>query len=180
MPRNLLRRHLPSAASLREHPALRPLGSWLTNPELWHLHRRAVAGAAFIGLFCMFLPMPFQMIPAALLAIAARCNLPVSVALVWISNPITMGPMFYFAYRLGAWLLDVRLEVHTIELNLAWLAGYAGQIGYPLLVGCLLCGWVCGLTGFAFVHLGWRWSVARQWRARRAARRLRSTPREAA
>ena len=173
MPKKFLRRHLPSATVMREHPHLSWLGSWLTNPQIWHLHRRAVAGAAFIGLFCMFLPIPFQMLPAALLAIMTRCNLPLSVALVWISNPLTIAPMFYFAYRLGAWLLDMELEVSTIEISWDWLSTNASAIGYPLLVGCLVCGWVSGVTGFIIAHVVWRWSVARQWRERRALRRAR-------
>src|SRR5690606_30345155 len=140
MPRKFLRRHLPTPSALRAHRALRPVGRWLQDPELWHLHRRSVSGAAFIGLFVAFLPIPFQMLVAAVLAVIARCNLPLSVALVWITNPVTMPPMLYFAYQLGAWLLDRRVEVGTIELNWTWLSAHLGDIGWPLLFGSLVCG----------------------------------------
>ncbi len=106
MPRSSLRRYLPDPQKLREHRALKPLGKWLQNPEIWHFHRRSVAGAAFIGLFVSFLPVPMHMLIAAAIAIALRCNLPLSVGLVWVNNPLTMGPLFFFAYKLGAWLLD--------------------------------------------------------------------------
>jgi hypothetical protein len=172
MPRKFLRRHLPTPASMRTHRALRPVSRWLHEPELWHLHRRAVAGATFIGLFCAFLPVPFQMLIAALLAVVSRCNLPISVALVWITNPLTMTPMFYFAYRLGAWLLDRRIEVRTIELSWEWLGSHLGEIGWPLLFGSLLCGWVAGVTGLVIVRLTWRLHVIRRWRVRRERRRL--------
>lgn len=174
MPKKFLRRYLPDPTAVRENPALRPLGVLLNNPEIWHLHRRSVAGAAFIGLFCAFLPIPFQMLVAGVLAVGSRCNLPLSVALVWITNPLTIGPMFYFAYRLGAWLLDTELEVQSIELSFAWLVDNLDTIGYPLLFGSLLCGWVLGLTGFVFVRITWRLHVIRRWQERRARRKHRS------
>lgn len=173
MPKNFLRRHLPTPAAMRTHRALRPISRWLNRPELWHLHRRSVAGAAFIGLFCAFLPVPFQMLIAAALAILARCNLPLSVMLVWLTNPITMTPIFYFAYRLGAWLLDRQIEVATIHLTWEWLSTHIGAIGWPLLIGSLVCGWVAGLTGMIIVRLTWRFHVVQRWRERKASRQQR-------
>jgi uncharacterized protein (DUF2062 family) len=170
MPRDFLRRYLPNAAEVSGNPALRPVSRWLKNPEIWHMHRRSVAGAAFIGLFCAFLPVPFQMLIAAALAIVSRCNLPLSVALVWISNPITIPPMFYFTYRLGAWLLDIEVQVDGIELSWTWLSDNLANIGYPLIFGSLLCGWVAGVTGFVLVRVAWRFHVISRWRARQARR----------
>jgi uncharacterized protein (DUF2062 family) len=174
MPKELLRRYLPSASSVRTNRALRPVSRWLHNPEIWHLHRRSVSGAAFIGLFCAFLPIPFQMLVAAILALASRCNLPLSVALVWITNPITIPPMFYFAYRLGAWLLDIQLQVDAVELSWSWLTSNLASIGYPLLFGSLVCGWVSGVTGMVLVRVLWRLHVIRRWRERRERRQTRA------
>jgi len=170
MPKRFLRRYLPNPKAIRGNPALRPVSKWLNNPEIWHLHRRSVGGAAFIGLFCAFLPIPFQMLIAAVLAVLSRCNLPMSVMLVWITNPITIPPMFYFAYRLGAWLLDMEIEVKTIELSWSWLSSHLGTIGYPLLFGSLVCGWVSGVTGMVIVRLVWRMHVIRRWQRRRQRR----------
>jgi len=170
MPRKLLRRYLPNPSQVIENPALRPVGKWLKNPEIWHLHRRSVSGAVFIGLFCGFLPIPFQMLVAAVLAIASRSNLPVSVALVWITNPLTMAPIFYFTYRLGAWLLNMEVEVDSIELSWEWLTSNLGNIGYPLMFGSLVCGWVAGVSGFVLVRVSWRLHVLSRWRARKSRR----------
>jgi len=158
---------------MREHRALRPVSKWLNNPEIWHLHRRSVAGAAFIGLFCAWLPVPFQMLIAAVLAVGSRCNLPMSVVLVWITNPLTIPPMFYFAYRLGAWLLDMEIEVETVQLSWSWLSSHLGTIGYPLVFGSLVCGWVSGVTAMVFVRIAWRLHVLRRWRERRERRQQR-------
>ena len=140
------------------------------------MNRRSVAGAAFIGLFCAFLPIPMQMLVAAALAIAARCNLPISVGLVWITNPITMGPIFYFAYRLGAWLLGTELQTEAIELSFGWLMDNLQSIGYPLLVGSLVCAWVAGITAWVLVRVIWRLRVISRWRVRRARRRASRRP----
>jgi uncharacterized protein (DUF2062 family) len=175
MPRKFIQRHLPNPSNLREHPVLRPLGNLLQDPGIWHLHKRSVSGACFIGLFCAFLPIPFQMVPAALLAIASRCNLPLSIALVWISNPLTIGPLFYFAYKLGAWLLDTEPSIQHIELNVDWLTMQVGQIWRPLLLGSVTCGWVAGVSASVISRVLWRLHVVRRWRSRRKRRQLETT-----
>ena len=134
------------------------------------MHRRSVGGAFFIGLFCAFMPVPSQMVLAALLAVAARCNLPISVALVWISNPLTIGPMFYFAYKLGAWLLGAEIVTGPWELSWQWFGSSFAAIWWPLTLGCLVCGWVSGVTGAVVSRLLWRFHVIRRWRQRRTRR----------
>ena len=132
--------------------------------------RRSVAGACFIGMFCAFLPVPAQMLVAGVIAVIARCNLPISVALVWLTNPITVPPLFYFAYKLGAWLLGQELEVTQIDLSFDWLADRFGEIWQPFLLGCVVCGWVSGVTLYVLVHLVWRLEVGRRWHKRRKKR----------
>ncbi len=172
MPRKFLSRYLPDADKIRANPTLRPVSFLLDRTEIWHLHRRAAAGATFIGLFCAFVPVPTQMLLAAILAVAFRCNLPIAVSLVWISNPLTFPPMFYFAYRLGAWLLDMRLETDAVPMDLGWWMANLDSIGVPMLFGALICGWVSGVTGFVVVRVLWRFHVIRRWKERRARRRL--------
>ena len=70
MPRKFLRKYLPDPMRIQEHKHLRMFGQRLADPNLWHLNRRSIAGGTAIGLFCAMLPMPFQMLPAAALAIA--------------------------------------------------------------------------------------------------------------
>jgi uncharacterized protein (DUF2062 family) len=158
---------------MREHPALKPLGKWLQNPEIWHFHRRSAAGAAFIGLFVTFLPVPMHMLIAAAMAVVARCNLPLAVALVWVNNPLTMGPVYFFAYKLGSWLLGTELTVSEVHIDLDWLRERFDEIWWPLLLGGLVCGWVGGLTAYAIVRVGWRIRVIRHWRERRRERAAR-------
>lgn len=176
MPENPLLRYLPTRTELRKNRALKPIAHLLHEENLWHMNRRSVSGAVFIGLFTAFLPLPGQMIIAALLAVTTGCNLPLAVGLVWISNPLTMPPMFYFAYRLGAWLLGWELETDAVELSFDWLWQNFAGIGYPLLIGSLVCGWVGGATGFVITRLVWRLKVLRRWRERRELRRRLRAP----
>ena len=174
MPKKWLRRHLPSPQSFGQSGLMKPVGKYLREPELWHLHRRSVSGAAFIGFFCAFLPIPFQSLLAALLAIGTRSNLPLSATLVWITNPLTIPPMFYFAYRLGAWLLGIDVEVSAINLSWEWLSSQFAVIAKPLLIGSLVCGWVTGITAYIAGRVLWRLHVVQRWQDRRELSKQRS------
>jgi len=168
--RDRLRRLIPSRNKLREFAALRPVAHLLNRPELWHLNRRGVSGAAFVGLFSAFIPVPSQMLLAAIIAIYVRVNLPISVALVWITNPITIPPMIYGSYRVGAWVLGIDVAELQVELSLDWVLANFVAIGKPLFVGSVICGLVAGSIGFTASHFIWRNRVMRQWRKRRRLR----------
>lgn len=166
-PRRFLQRHLPQRHFLTGHRHLGMLGARLHDPQLWHLTRRATAGAVALGLFVAFLPLPLHMLIAALLAVAMRVNLPVAVLAVWVTNPLTMPPAFYAAYRLGAWLLDLPAREQHFAFSWDWFTETALAIWKPLLLGSVIIGTVAALTGYLAVHLSWRLHVVRRWRARR-------------
>ncbi|WP_141318739.1 DUF2062 domain-containing protein [Halomonas halmophila] len=170
MPRRLLQRYLPHPETLRRQRSLRFMSHWIGNPALWVLSRRSVANAFLVGLFCALLPIPFQMASAALGAWALRANLPLSVALVWITNPLTMPLIFYANYRLGAWLLEAPARQAPDGLSTRWIADQMLDILPALALGSLVAAVACGLTGSLVIRLLWRWQVVRSWR-RRAARR---------
>ncbi|MBA1330154.1 ATP-binding protein, partial [Candidatus Endoriftia persephone str. Guaymas] len=94
MPKHLIKRLTPDHEMIRNHRHLQCFGKLLHDANLWHLNRRSAAGAFAVGLFMAFIPVPFQMILAAGAAILFRVNLPLSVALVWVTNPITIPPIF--------------------------------------------------------------------------------------
>ncbi|MEJ2176733.1 MAG: DUF2062 domain-containing protein, partial [Gammaproteobacteria bacterium] len=80
---------MPSPGRIRSLRLLRYFGDRIHDHHLWRVNRQSVSRATAIGLFCAYLPLPMQMLPAALLAIFFRANLPISILLVWISNPFT-------------------------------------------------------------------------------------------
>ena len=127
-------------------------------------------GAVSVALFMAWVPVPFQMILAAGAAIAIRCNLPVAVALVWISNPVTVAPMFYGAYELGGWILDVPPVDLRIDISLQWLLHELGRVWEPFLLGCFVLGIASAVLGHVAVRLAWRAHVMVSWRDRRDRR----------
>ena len=166
--KHLMRRLTPDAKTMKEHRHLRFFGRLLHDPNLWHLNRRSAAGAFAVGLFVMYMPPFGQVLMAAGAAIAFRVNLPISVALVFITNPVTIPPMFYFAYLLGAWSLS--REVAPFDLDFWTQPANWLTILSPLALGCLLCAAACSVLGYLGVRLAWRWHVARHLQRRRARR----------
>ena len=148
---------MPDTEKIRNNKQLNKVfGTLLHDPNLLHLNRRSVSMAFLVGLFMAFVPLPSQMIMAAAVAIYIRCNLPISVALVWISNPVTMPPIFYFAYKVGATILNTPERAFTFDLSWEWLGTELAAIWEPFLLGCLVCGVVFGVLGFGLIRLLWR------------------------
>jgi uncharacterized protein len=152
--------------SVRDHKHLSRFGPHLDNPNLWHINRQSITRGVTIGLFVAFLPIPFQMLLAAFIAICSSANLIVSVVLVWVTNPLTMGPIFYFAYRLGDALLPHQAVPLPTQWDWTWLAQQVGQVWHPLIIGSLICGVASAMMGNIMVRLLWRVSTARRWRRR--------------
>ncbi len=167
MSRKFFQRYMPDPHSIRHNRNLRIFGSLLHDTNLWHLNRRSIANAFAIGLFFAWWPVPFQMVLAAAGAILVRANLPVSVSLVWITNPLTMPPMFYFAYLLGTWMLGTPEMAFDFEPTLDWLTSGLLHIWKPFLAGCLALAVSSALVGYYAVRLGWRYSVVKRRNQRR-------------
>lgn len=161
---------MPDHEKIRDHKSLRFLGTLLHDPNILHLNRRSVSGAFAVGLFFAWVPVPFQMLLGAIGAILFRVNLPISVGLVWITNPLTMPPLFYFAYKVGTWVLNVPTHKYHFELTWDWLMSELGAIWEPFLLGCLICGTVSAVLGFVTLRAYWRYHVARSWQKRHSKR----------
>lgn len=162
MPRKFLQKFMPDRHAIINNKTLRIFGKVLHEPNLWHMNRRSVAGAFAVGLFFAWWPVPFQMALAAGGAILLRSNLPLSVSLVWVTNPFTMPPMFYFAYVVGAWLLGVPEAHFTIELSFEWLLNGMQAIWKPFLTGCLILGIISSAAGYFCISFIWTYTVLKK------------------
>jgi len=175
MPKKLIKRFMPDHTTIREHKHLRFFGTLLHDPNLFHLNRRSASGAFAVGLFMAFVPLPIQMLLAAAAAILFRVNLPISVVLVWLTNPVTIPPMFYFAYLVGTWIVGVpvHMEQGAFQLSFEWLMHELGAIWQPFLLGCLVTGTVSAMVGYFGVRGLWRLHLVRHYQQRKLLRQQR-------
>lgn len=170
MPKKILQKYFPNPQTIKDNQSLKFLGDKLHEPNLWHLNRRSVSRAFMVGVFFAFMPMPFQMVAAAFVGIWVNSNLPISIGLVWISNPITIPPIFYFTYKVGTVILGLPTRSFQIELSMEWVMTELGAIWQPLLLGSLICGILFSAMGYIGMQLFWRWHVVRNWKKRQLKR----------
>ena len=166
MPKRLIKKLTPDPESLKKHKHLKVFGTLLLKPNLWHFNRRSISGAFAVGIFCAFIPVPFQMVIAAAAAILFNVNLPVSVVMVWLSNPVSMPPIFYACYLLGAWLLQIPEQAFEFELSWQWLSESLMYIWQPFLFGCFIAGVFFSGIGYFGMRLFWRILVIKKWQRR--------------
>ena len=141
---------------IRQHRSLRFLGRRLHEPNLWRFNRYSVSMGAAIGIYWCFMPMPMQMVAGAIAGLILRANLALAIGLVWISNPITMGPMMYGCYKFGQYLLGSASLNFATENWQDWVAQFH-LIWKPLLLGSVTCGLIGGFLVFIVIQLLWHW-----------------------
>ena len=144
MPKKILGRWLPAYSKIKKSPAFHWMGPMFARPNLFHINRASVSTSFFIGIFVAFLPIPGQTLIAAFLALLFSSNLPIAVALVWISNPLTIAPLFIFTYGVGVLLLGMEFIDFTLEFSWSWIITQGKLIWLPLLTGSFITGLVCG------------------------------------
>jgi len=153
------KRYLPDPTKIREIKALGFLGDKLYSPNLWYLNRQSVARAFAVGLWAMYTPpLPWQQVIAAVGAVYFNANLPIAVALVWITNPITWLPMYYLAYLIGSWALGTTTFTFD-RFSELFAVDKALEFGAPLLIGCFILMNIGAVLGYFGVHLLWRRGV---------------------
>lgn len=167
MPKKLIKRFMPDPQRIKDNKHLKIFGNLLHNPHLWHMNRHSVAKAFAVGLFFAFIPVPFQMILAAGTAILVHSNLPLSVALVWLTNPLTMPAIFYACYAVGTWIINSPTKEFLFEANWQWLVDSLSTIGPAFLLGCGVLAILFSIVGYCGIQLLWRYSAAKAWHNRR-------------
>ncbi|MEW6743745.1 MAG: DUF2062 domain-containing protein [Planctomycetota bacterium] len=131
------------------------LGSLLTIRDSPH----ALALGASLGLFVGLTPtVGIQMAAVVVLGTFIGANRIVAVAMVWISNPLTMVPMYYGYYYAGTFILGSQRwtfgnfsQKAEALARLGWidaLVSLGAEVGVPLLVGSLVMATLTALLAY--------------------------------
>jgi len=139
---------------IRKRPWLKALTKPLYARELWTPSRHSIAGGLSIGVFFAMLPIPMQMLCAALACMRAKVNIPIAMATCWISNPFTHPPLILLQLSFGHWIrsmvkiqlpFDHNAHIHFMELNVT---------GSPadFFVGCLSSAIIASLLAYPIIY----------------------------
>jgi uncharacterized protein (DUF2062 family) len=175
-----VRRLVPTRDDARRSRMLRWLGPLLDREWLWHLNRRTVATGAALGVF-FGLIIPVAQTPfAAAGAILLRANLPAAALCTLVSNPFTVGPIYWLAHLAGSAILGPAgpgesgsasgdgIDAAGVPATSAdWILRIA-EVGAPLMVGLALFAAGGALFAYLAVRVIWRLHVVWQRRRRRA------------
>jgi uncharacterized protein (DUF2062 family) len=128
-------------------------------PEYLSTNRKMVSRAVLLGLFIAFIPMPFQMLAVLAFVPFFKFNVPIGLAMCWLSNPLTMPPMYYMEYLTGSYILGMKPE--PVEMTLDWFSHNLDSIFIPLYAGTAIYAVVGSLLAYWAVNHFWRSSVHR-------------------
>lgn len=170
MKKSILKKIIPNEEKLRNMRAIKACLSITQRAHIWHFNRRSAARAALIGLFCAFIPLPIQMFAAIILCVWARAHLPLAIGIVWLTNPITMAPVFLATYHFGAFLLGQPTIGFEFEMSWSWVAEQFKVIWQPLLLGSLVTGGIFACIGYTVMEVSWRHRTLKKWRVRQSQR----------
>jgi uncharacterized protein (DUF2062 family) len=181
--RHRLFKRMPTGESLRQYRFLKPFAPYLDRHFLWQSNRRTVAGGLAVGLFFGILSPFAQILLAAIGAIVLRVNLPVAAFATLLTNPLTVPPLYYAAYRIGNFFTASDAGIKDLA-DSGTAQSYYGQLsdvlrsfplfiewalsfGLPLMLGLAIIATVSAVLGYFTVSLLWQLSVRLRWSKRR-------------
>lgn len=155
-----LRRTLRDRQHLAAMPGARWLAPILAQPQLWRLDRRRVAAGLALGVFFGVLIPVGAIFVAGLAAWLLRSNLPGAVLGTFVSNPLTLAPLYALAYGAGALVLGVDPAAEPLSIS---------TVGKPFAVGLVMLAALGAAAVYASVHAVWRRTLWRRAAKRRPA-----------
>ena len=126
------------------------LNKHLHNPDLWKWNKRTISKAFAVGLFCAFLPLPLHTLLAAALAVAFSSNILLSIGLVWLNNPLTMVPIYYYIYKLGSYIIGTEIDPN-FQFTIDYFMGSLTSTITAIWVGGLIISTITAIIGYTAI-----------------------------
>lgn len=137
-------------------------------PEFLQANRKMISRGVFLGVFIAFIPMPMQMALVLAFMPMFRFNVPIALAMCWLSNPFTMPPMYYIEYLTGSFFLGS--EIGEVHMTLEWFSDNLDDIFIPLYLGTLFYSIVGSFSAYWAVNHFWKKSVLEDKKKHRSHR----------
>ena len=83
----------------------------------------------------------------AIFAVFFSANILLSILVVWVNNPITMVPFYFFTYKLGASIMGIEMDPE-FEFTFSYLLDNFGNATIAFWVGGLITSIVSALLGY--------------------------------
>ncbi len=122
--------------------------------------RKMISRGVVLGLFIAFIPMPMQMAAVLVFMPFFRFNVPIAIAMVWITNPFTMPPIYVIEYYTGSFLLGSKIG--EVYMNLEWFKDNLNNIFIPLYTGALFYSISSASLAYWAVTYFWKRSVYKE------------------
>ncbi len=129
--------------------------------EYLSINRKSISRGVLIGLFWGFIPMPMQMVAVMAITPFIRFNVPIAISMVWLSNPLTMPPMYYMEYLTGNFLLG-QAGLTDIEISMEWFSDHWDSIVIPLYLGASFYSLVISSILYMVINRLWIFSVNKE------------------
>lgn len=171
-------RHLePRVLNTLNGPWLRRLRPWLDRHDVFCFTREPLARGVAIGMLCGLIPGPLQVLGSLGMCAWLRGNVIIAAIATAYTNPLTIVPLYWLAFQMGAFLLPGQHVMPPFEFpqgNMAhWvseLGAWMKALGWPLLLGLPALGVTLAATAYAAVQWFFLAPVIRRARQMQAAR----------
>lgn len=155
---------------------LRGLRPWLDRHDVFSFTREPLARGVAIGMLCGLIPGPLQILGSLALCAWLRGNAIAAALATAYTNPLTIVPLYWLAFHMGAWLLP---GVQTMPPFVApqgglsqWAVGvgeWMTALGWPLLLGLPVLATLLAANAYALVQIFFLTPVIRRARRMRRA-----------
>lgn len=162
-----LLRYMPRKTTLDRYPILKFFASWARKRHyLWSFRSKEVIPALYAGWILTLVPVyGFHISLAFLLALIFRANLMILVGLQFVSNPLTIIPIYALDYYVGDFFMhflgsfdNSAVKVFELETGSRFngFVGVLSKYSYyviAMFVGGTILGYFCGLLSSIFYKI---------------------------